>query len=117
MWWCLNNREWKRNMQLEQLEQYTGQLESIVHTLDVMTLTKLKLLANAIEFCRVDQEGNAHIKFKKSVVIEAEDHIINYTKEGMIIDKANMIHLNPEPVNAQGVQSLAILEKQIEHKG
>ena len=103
-------------MQLEQIEQYSGRLELIARAFDVTTLTKLKLLADAIEFCKVDQEGNAHIKFKKSVVIEANDHIINYSKEGMIIDKADMIHLNPEPVNAQGVQSLAILEKQLEHK-
>lgn len=78
--------------------------------------TSLFNFIQALEFCKTDHEGNVHIKFKKSVVIEAEDHIINYTKEGMIIDKAEMIHLNPEPVNAQGIQSLAILEKQIEHK-
>lgn len=113
MRWCLNNREWERNMQLE---KHTERLVDIAQVLDPMVLTKLSMLANAIEFCNTDQEGNIHIKFKKSVVIEAEDHIINYTKEGMIIDKASMIHLNPEPVNAQGVQSLAILEKQIEHK-
>lgn len=113
MWRCLNNREWKRNMQLE---QHTERLVQIAQALDPMVLTKLLMLANAIEFCKTDQEGNAHIKFKKSVVIEAEEHIINYTKEGMIIDKAGIIHLNPEPVNAQGVQSLAVLEQQLEHK-
>ena len=98
------------------IEKYDHKLDKIVHTLDTDTLQKLATLANAIEFCKTDQEGNAHIKFKKSVVIEAEEHIINYTKEGMIIDKAGMIHLNPEPVNAQGVQSLAVLEQQLEHK-
>ena len=106
---CLNNREWKRNMQLVKNDSL-----SIEITED--QATNLFNFIKALEFCKVDQEGNVHIKFKKSVVIEAEDHIINYTKEGMIIDKASMIHLNPEPVNAQGVQSLAILEKQIEHK-
>ena len=110
----INNRKRECNMQLE---QHTERLVDIAHALDPMVLTKLSMLANAIEFCNTDHEGNIHIKFKKSVVIEAKDHIINYTKEGMIIDKAEMIHLNPEPVNAQGVQSLAILEKQIEHKG
>ena len=109
MWWCLNNRKWECNMQLIKTDSLSIELTE-------EQATDLYNFIKALEFCKIDKEGNVHIKFRKSVVIEAEDHIINYSKDGMIIDKANMIHLNPEPVNAQGVQTLAILEKQLEHK-
>ena len=52
------------------IEKYDHKLDKIVHTLDTDTLTKLTTLANAIEFCKVDDSGSTHVKFKNNVLLE-----------------------------------------------
>lgn len=92
------------------IEKYDHKLDKIVHTLDTDALTKLTTLANAIEFCKVDDSGNTHVKFKKNVLLEANGHIVTYTEGGCIVSKANMIHFNPTLENEEGKKQLKLIE-------
>lgn len=92
------------------IEKYDHKLDNIVHTLNTDTLQKLAALANAIEFCKVDDSGNTHIKFKKNVLLEANGHIITYTEGGCVVTKANMVHFNPTLENEEGKKQLKLIE-------
>ena len=109
MRWCLSNRKWERNMQLEKTNK---------NVLDIPENDLLNLvnLAKAIAYCKVDDNGSVYVKFKDSVVIEAREHIILYSKNGMLINKAPAIHFNPEPRTVEGQQSLDIINDKTSYK-
>nr|DAR73796.1 MAG TPA: hypothetical protein [Caudoviricetes sp.] len=92
------------------IEKYDHKLDKIVHTLDTDTLQKLATLANAIEFCKVDDSGSTHVKFKNNVLLEANGHIVTYTDKGCIVNKAEMIHLNPMLDSDEGKKQIKLIE-------
>jgi len=62
--------------------------------------TKLNMLADAIEAIEVLEDGSLYLKTKNHLIIESTGNQIMYSKEGEIVVKSKMLHLNPTtPIN------------------
>ena len=83
------------------IEKYDHKLDKIVHTLDTDTLTKLTTFRIREKSC---------ILFKNNVILEANGHIVTYTDKGCIVNKAEMIHLNPMLDNDEGKKQIKLIE-------
>lgn len=92
-------------MQLELLNNKLINKENIVENLN-----KLLTFASVLEECKVNQDGSIYIKFKNDVMLEANGNIIRYTPK-TIIDKADIISLNPTIENDIGKQHLKIINR------
>lgn len=63
---------------------------------------KLNAFADAFEVVEVLSDGSLYMKTKSHLIIESEGNQIFYSKEGEIVIKAPMLHLNPStPIHDQ----------------
>lgn len=76
-----------------------GEEKPVNYGADLIKLHKmlpvLSKLCDAIESIETSPSGDLHITYKNNVIIEANGSIVNHSKEGMILDKALVIHFNP----------------------
>jgi len=78
--------------------------------LDDATVEKLIMLADSIDAIAVNDQGSVHVKFKKHVVLESPGHMVRYTPNGAIVDKAKMLSLNPLKEKEYGGDYLHLAE-------